>query len=380
MGPLEGIRVIEMAGIGPGPFCAMLLADLGADVVRVDRMAGNSDAVDRDTRFQLMNRNRRSIKMDIKNPEAVATVLDMCRNADALLEGFRPGVMERLGLGPDVCLEANPALVYARMTGWGQDGPLSRRAGHDINYVAISGILSMLGRSNENPLPPLNIIGDMAGGGLLMAYGIVCALLNAKLTGKGQIVDTAMTEGSALMAAAIYGLRGAGIWQDERGVNLLDGAPHFYDVYATADVGFMAVGAIEPQFYAELLDGLELDPADLPKQMDSTHWPEMKRRFTHLFRQKTRDEWTSIFENKDACVTPVLSLTEAAEHPHNRHRGTYASPDGVLQAVPAPKFSRTPGGLESLPPQPGEHTESVLLAYGFADAEIARLRSAGAIG
>jgi alpha-methylacyl-CoA racemase len=379
VGPLEGIKIIEMAGIGPGPFCAMLLADLGAEVIRVDRMDGKGDAVERDPRFQIMNRNRRSIAVDLKNPDAVTTLLDMCGKADALLEGFRPGVMERLGLGPDVCLEANPALVYARMTGWGQDGPLAKRAGHDINYVALSGVLSMLGRSSEKPLPPLNIIGDMAGGGLMMAYGMVSAILHAKLSGTGQVVDTAMTEGSALMAAGIFGLRGAGLWQDERGANLLDGGAPFYDVYETADGGHMAVGAIEPQFYVQLLEGLELDPADRSKQMDRSQWPDMRSRFTELFKGKSRDEWTAIFENKDACVTPVLSLTEAAEHPHNKHRGTYASPEGVLQAAPAPRFSRTPVALESTPPQKGQHTEPVLSSYGFTTDDIARLRGSGAI-
>jgi len=379
MGPLAGIKVIEMAGIGPGPFCAMLLADMGADVIRVDRGDGKGNPVERDPRFQVMNRNRRSIAMDLKHPDAVATLLRMCGKADALLEGFRPGVMERLGLGPDPCLAANHALVYARMTGWGQDGPLAQRAGHDINYVALSGVLSMLGRKGEKPLPPLNIIGDMAGGGLLMAYGMVSAILHAKSTGTGQVVDTAMTEGSALMAASIFGLRGAGIWQDRRGTNLLDGGAPFYDVYETADGGLMAVGAIEPQFYAELLKGLELDPSDLPGQMDPSGWPALRTRFSELFSGKTRDEWTAIFENTDACVTPVLSLTEAAEHPHNRHRGTYASPDEVLQATPAPRFSRTPAGIESLPPQRGEHTESVLAAYGFSVDDIAGLRQSGAI-
>jgi alpha-methylacyl-CoA racemase len=379
MGPLKGYRIIELAGIGPGPFCAMLLADMGAEVVRIDRSDGGGNPIERDARFQVMHRNRRSVSMDLKHPEAVATLLKMCESADAILEGFRPGVMERLGLGPQACQQANEKLVYGRMTGWGQEGPLAQRAGHDINYVAISGVLGMLGRENGIPSPPLNIIGDMGGGGLLLAFGIVCALLEARGSGKGQVVDAAMTEGSALMASTVFGLRGAGIWQDQRGRNILDGGAHFYEVYETSDGGYMAVGAIEKQFYALLLKGLGLDPAELPAQMDSTSWPEMKQRFAQLFASKTRAQWTAIFEDVDACVTPVLSLEEAAAHPHNSLRGSYVKPDDILQAAPAPRFSRTRPAIALPPPNSGEHSDLVLESYGFEPGEIAALRSSGAI-
>jgi alpha-methylacyl-CoA racemase len=303
----------------------------------------------------------------------------MCESADALIEGFRPGVMERLGLGPEACLEVNPKLVYGRMTGWGQDGPMAQRAGHDINYVALSGVLGMLGRGNERPLPPLNIIGDMGGGGLLLAFGVVCALLESRGSGQGQVVDAAMVDGSALMASTIYGLRPAGWWSDRRGVNMLDGGAPFYEVYETSDGGFVAVGAIEQQFYAELLAGLGLDPAKLPAQMDRKSWPKVKRRFARVFKSRTRDEWTEVFEGRDACVAPVLSLTEAAIHPHNFERKSFVDPHGVLQAAPAPRFSRTAPAMSLPPPAPGEHTDDVLADYGFEPAEIAALRQSGAI-
>jgi len=379
MGPLKGYRIIEIAGIGPGPFCAMLLADMGAEVVRVDRSDGKGNPIERESSFQVMHRNRRSVCMDLKKPEAVAALLKMCQSADALLEGFRPGVMERLGLGPEQCLEANPKLVYGRMTGWGQDGPMSQTAGHDINYVALSGVLGMLGRGDERPLPPLNIIGDMGGGGLLLAFGMVCALLESRNSGQGQVVDAAMVEGSALMASGVFGLRPAGWWHDQRGVNMLDGGAPFYEVYETLDGGFVAVGAIESQFYAALLKGLDLDATDLPHQMDMKSWPSMKRRFSKIFLSRSREEWTRIFEGTDACVSPVLSLTEAAVHPHNTAREVYADPDGVLQAMPAPKFSRTQPEMYLPPPGPGQHTDAVLKDYGFGADEVAALRRSGAI-
>lgn len=379
MGPLQGVKIIEMAGIGPGPFCAMLLADMGADVIRIDRADGGGNPVEREPRHQIMNRNRRSIAMNLKNPDCVTALQRMCESADVLLEGFRPGVMERLGLGPEECLKANKQLVYARMTGWGQDGPLAKRAGHDINYVALSGVLGMLGRGDEKPSPPLNIIGDMGGGGLLMAFGIVCALWESRSSGTGQVVDSAMTEGSALMASTVFGLRAAGLWRDQRGANMLDGGAHFYEVYETSDGGYMAVGAIEKQFYALLLEGLGLEAADLPAQMDSSAWPAMKLRFADIFRTKTRDEWTAIYADKDACVTPVLSLTEAAEHPHNQHRATYICPDNVQQAAPAPRFSRTPPVMGAAPPVAGQHTREILNDYGFGAVEVDRLIQAGAV-
>jgi alpha-methylacyl-CoA racemase len=379
MGPLEGLRIIEIAGIGPGPFCAMLLADMGADVVRVDRLDSGGNPLERPARSQVMHRNRRSIAADLKHPDAIAAIRKMCVSADALLEGFRPGVMERLGLGPEDCARANPRLVYGRMTGWGQDGPMASRAGHDINYVALSGVLGMLGRSGERPAPPLNVIGDMGGGGLLLAFGIVCALLEARRSGRGQVVDASMVEGSALLASTVYELRAAGWWGERRGSNLLDSGAPFYEVYETADGGFMAVGAIEPQFYAALLDGLGLDAAHLPAQMDRTAWPQLKERIAGIFSTRTRAEWSETFEGTDACVTPVLTLAEAALHPHNTERRTFLRPDGALQAAPAPRFSRSRPEMRLPPPEPGEHSEAVLGEFGFGPEEIAALRRAGAI-
>ena len=378
MGPLQGYRVIEIAGIGPGPFCGMLLADMGADVVRVDRTDGG-DPLGRDPRTQVMHRNRRSIAADLKRPEAVSAVLKMCGSSDALIEGFRPGVMERLGLGPEACLGSNPRLVYGRMTGWGQDGPLAARAGHDINYAALAGVLGLLGRPDERPAPPLNIVADMGGGGLLLAFGVVCALLEAQRSGRGQVVDAGMVEGAALMASTVHELRAGGWWGEARGRNLLDGGAPFYDVYETRDGGFMAVGAIEPHFYAALLDGLGLDPADLPPQMDRTRWPLLRARLAAAFAARTRAEWTEIFESRDACVTPVLSLPEAALHPHNTERGVFTRRDGALQAAPAPRFSRTSPLMTRPPPVPGEHTDEVLAEFGFAPDDIADLRRSGAV-
>ncbi|HMB60723.1 MAG TPA: CaiB/BaiF CoA-transferase family protein, partial [Xanthomonadales bacterium] len=303
----------------------------------------------------------------------------MCRSADGLLEGFRPGVMERLGLGPAECLAANSKLVFGRMTGWGQDGPLSQTAGHDINYVAISGVLGMLGRADERPLPPLNIVGDMGGGGLLLAFGMVCALLESRSSGQGQVVDTSMVEGSALMASAVYGLRPAGWWSDQRGSNLLDGGAPFYEVYETLDGGYMAVGAIEPQFYSALLKGLGLDESDLPHQMKKQCWPELKEKFTRVFKTRTRDEWAAVFDGTDACASPVLSLEEAARHPHNTARASFTRPHDVLQAAPAPRFSRTAPEMSLPPPGPGQHSDAILAEFGFDDSEIAALRGSKAV-
>jgi alpha-methylacyl-CoA racemase len=378
MGPLQGYRVIEIGSIGPGPFCAMMLADMGAEVVRVDRPEAG-DPLGRNPRSQLMHRNRRSLALDLKRPEAATTLLRMCSRADALIEGFRPGVMERLGLGPEECLAANPRLVYGRMTGWGQDGPLAQRAGHDINYAALSGVLGLLGRAEERPAPPLNIVADMGGGGLLLAFGLVCALLEAARSGRGQVVDAGMVEGSALMASTVLELRAGGWWRDERGSNLLDGGAPFYEVYETCDGAYMAVGAIEPPFYAALLEGLQLDPAELPGQMDARHWPELRQRFAAIFASRTRAEWTEIFEGTDACVTPVLTPDEAALHPHNTERRVYQRREGALQASPAPRFSRTRPEQRRPPPLPGEHTDEVLEAFGFGLREIEALREAGAV-
>lgn len=348
-GPLTGIRVVEVSGIGPGPFCAMMLADAGADVLRIERPGGPKPAPPFDAARNVGNRGRRSLILDVKDPRGRALLLRICEAVDVLIEGGRPGVMERLGLGPDICLARNPRLIYGRMTGWGQQGPLARMAGHDINYFGLSGSLAMCGRSGEVPSPNLNLVADMGGGGLMLAFGIVAALLEAVRSGKGQVIDAAMVDGAALLAAQIHGNRAMGRWSDARGTNLLDSGAPFYDVYETADGGYMAVGAIEPQFYALLIEGLGLADADLPGQRDQTSWPAMKARFAEIFRSRTRAEWTEQFEDSDACVTPVLTPDEAARHPHLAARDTFVRPGGVLQPAPAPRFGRTPGRV-GLPP------------------------------
>ena len=380
MGPLAGLKIIELAGLGPGPFCAMLLADMGAEVLRIDRKDGGGRPIRLDDTKDVLNRGRRSVAMDLKNPEAVATVLDLCAGADALIEGFRPGVMERMGLGPEVCLKRNPRLVYGRMTGWGQEGPLAKRAGHDINYIAVAGVLHMFGRAGERPVPPTNLVGDMGGGGLLLAFGIVCAMLEARSSLQGQIVDAAMVDGASLLATSVYGLAAMGYWNPSRwGVNLTDTGAHFYEVYATSDDKLVAVGAIESQFYAQLLEGLGLDGAELPPQMDAASWPQMKDRFAQVFRTKSRAEWEQIFAGTDACVSPVLSPLEAIGNAHMQARRSFAEIGAVTQPAPAPRFSRTPGEIARPPPLPGEHTVEALAAWGLSDARIRELREAGAI-
>ena len=380
MGPLAGLKIIELAGLGPGPFCAMLLADMGAEVLRIDRKDGSGRPIRLDDAKDALNRGRRSVAMDLKNPEAVATVLDLCAGADALIEGFRPGVMERMGLGPEACLKRNPRLVYGRMTGWGQEGPLAKRAGHDINYIAVAGVLHMFGRDGERPVPPANLVGDMGGGGLLLAFGIVCALLEARSSLQGQIVDAAMVDGASLLATSVYGLAAMGLWNPSRwGVNLTDTGAHFYEVYATSDDKLVAVGAIESQFYTQLLKGLGLDGADLPPQMDAASWPQMKRRFAQVFRTKSRAEWEKIFAGTDACVSPVLSPLETIENAHMQARRSFAEIGAVTQPAPAPRFSRTPGEIARPPPLPGQHTVEALAAWGLSDARIRDLREAGAI-
>jgi alpha-methylacyl-CoA racemase len=382
MGPLSGVRVVEFAGIGPGPFAAMLLADLGAEVLRLDRKEGAAiaRAIGMDFAKDVSNRGRPSAAVDLKNPESVALALDLLASADILIEGFRPGVMEGLGLGPELCLGRNPRLVYGRMTGWGQTGPLARRAGHDINYIAMSGMLHTFARRNERPLPPGNTVADMGGGGLMLAFGVLSALIEARTSGRGQVVDAAMFEGAALLGTSIFVLMGMGLYDPSRpGAHLSDTGAHFYEVYETQDARYVAVGAIEPQFYAQLLKGLGLDAASLPKQMDAASWPDMKRRFADIFRTKSRAEWDKIFEGTDACVSPVLSPTEAAEDPHARSRGSFANAGGVLQPAPAPRFSRTPAGLSRLPPLPGADTDEALALWGVSEERIAALRAAGAI-
>ncbi|HEV3352846.1 MAG TPA: CaiB/BaiF CoA-transferase family protein [Acidimicrobiales bacterium] len=374
-GPLQGFKIIEMAGIGPGPFTAMMLADMGAEVLRVDRPNARVLNPDKD----VLNRGRRSIAVDLKHPDGVQTVLRLVEQADALLEGFRPGVMERLGLGPDECLARNPKLVYGRMTGWGQEGPLAHAAGHDINYIAIAGVLNNFKRDGERPVPPNNLVGDFGGGGLLLAFGLVCGLLEASRSGKGQVVDAAMVDGAAVLSTMIHAFVAMGIWQDNPGHNMLDTGAPFYEVYETADGKFMAIGAIEQQFYAELLERSGLKDIELPFQMDRDQWPAMKDQFAALFKRKTRDEWQSILEGTDACAVPVLSMTEAPSHPHNVARQTFIERDGVVQPAPAPRFSRTAAAIASPPPAPGEHTDDALTDWGFTADEVAKLREAGAV-
>ncbi|MGH2829826.1 MAG: CaiB/BaiF CoA transferase family protein [Actinomycetota bacterium] len=375
MGPLHGIRVVEIAGIGPGPFAAMMLADMGADVLRVDRL--NSVSLLRTNASQdVVNRGRRSVALDLKNPEGVAVVMRMVEQSDALIERFRAGVAERLGIGPDECLKRNPRLVYGRITGWGQDGPLAGASGHDINYIALAGALSSIGRAGEPPVPPINLLGDYGGGGMLLAFGVVCGLLEAKASGKGQVVDAAMVDGVAALTAMIYGLRAMGAWQDERGANIIDTGAPFYDVYQTKDALYISIGALEPKFYEELVERVGLD---LPSREDPNNWPVIRERLTTLFKSKTRDEWCEVLEGTDACFAPVLSMSEAHAHRHNRVRETFTDAYGILQPSPAPRFSRTPGAIASPPAQPGEHTTVALKDWGFSDARIEELRASGAI-
>jgi len=380
-GPLSGLRIIELAGIGPGPWCAFMLADMGADIVKIDRAGSVNGGDPASPPVDVLNRGRRSVGLDLKNPDGVETLLKLVEKADALFEPFRPGVAERLGIGPDVCLERNPRLVYGRMTGWGQDGPYAHTAGHDINYIALAGALEPIGRAREGPVPPLNLIGDFGGGGMLLAYGLVCGLLEAQRSGQGQVVDAAMVDGAACLMMMFHAFRAMGIWNDERGTNLLDTGAYFYDVYETADGKYVSIGSLEPQFYAELLrtTGLEGDP-DVPWQHDRAQWPRMKERMREVFRQKTRDEWCEIMEGTDVCFAPVLSLAEAPHHPHNVHRQTFVEREGVVQPAPAPRFSRTPGDIQRPPAHAGQHTDEVLREWlDLGDTDLAKLREAGAV-
>jgi alpha-methylacyl-CoA racemase len=379
MGPLAGISVVEIAGIGPGPFCAMMLADMGAEVIRVDRAENVTGGDPANPPADLNNRGRRSIGVDLKNPDGVAVVLDLVERADALIEGFRPGVAERLRIGPDECLARNPRLVYGRMTGWGQDGPLAGAAGHDINYIALAGALDPIGRRGEAPVPPLNLIGDYGGGGMLLAFGVVCGVLEAQRSGQGQVVHTAMVDGAAVLMTMTHALRAMGIWNDERGTNMLDTGAHFYNVYETADGQYVSIGSIEPQFYAELLRLTGLEGEELPWQHDRVQWPALKERLAAIFRTKTRDEWSELMEGTDVCFAPVLSIPEAMEHPHNVDRDTFVEVAGIRQPGPAPRFSRTKPEISSPPPHAGQHTDEVLAAAGFDADRVAKLREAGAI-
>jgi alpha-methylacyl-CoA racemase len=380
-GPLAGYRIIEIAGIGPGPFAAMLLADLGAEVVRVERAAAVRGPAPDQPHGDVLLRGRRNIAVDLKHPDGVATLLDLVERADALIEGFRPGVMERLGVGPDACRARNPKLVFGRMTGWGQTGPYSQAAGHDINYISLAGALAHFGRRGEGPTPPLNMVGDFGGGGMFLALGVVAGLLEAQRSGQGQVVDTAMVDGSAVLMTMFWAFRSIGMFnENERGTNLLDTGAHFYDVYRCSDGEYISLGSIEPQFYAELLrlTGLS-DDEQFAKQMDQTQWEPLKARLTELFATKSRDEWCDIMEHTDVCFAPVLKMSEAAEHPHNVERGTFIEVGGVLQPAPAPRFSRTENEVGSTPAWPGQHTRDVLEAWGVQPARIDGLLESGAV-
>jgi alpha-methylacyl-CoA racemase len=379
-GPLTGLRVVEVAGIGPGPFAGMMLADAGADVIRVDR-ADAGPGVAGTGPLDVVGRGRRSVAVDLKRPEGVEVVLRLAERSDVLFEGFRPGVAERLGIGPEPCLARNPALVYGRMTGWGQDGPLAHAAGHDIAYIALAGALHLVGRPEEPPPPPVNVVGDYGGGGMLLAFGIVCAVLEARRTGRGQVVDAAIVDGTALLTALFHGLRAGGRWTDARGAHLLDGGAPFYGSYECADGRFVAVGALEPKFSAELLDRLEV-PADddLRRRLyDPSAWPELRGRLAERFRTRTREEWCALLEGTDACFAPVLSLGEAPGHAHSAARGTFTEVAGVVQPAPAPRFSATPSGIAGPAPEPGADTDDVLAELGHTEAEIAALRAAGTV-
>ncbi len=380
-GPLTGYRIIEIAGIGPGPFAAMLLADMGAEVVRVERAGMVRGSAPDTPHPDILRRNRRNIAIDLKHPDGVATLLDLVERADALIEGFRPGVMERLGVGPDVCLDRNPRLVFGRMTGWGQDGPYAHAAGHDINYIALAGALAHFGRAGQPPTPPMNMVGDFGGGGMFLAFGVVCALLEAVRSGEGQVVDTAMVDGTATLMTMFWTMTQTGFHdQSQRGVNLLDTGAHFYDVYECADGEYVSIGSIEPQFYAELirLTGLA-DDADFAQQMDRNRWPDLKRRLGELFVTKTRDEWCAIMEHTDVCFAPVLRMEEAARHPHNVERGTFVEVDGMTQPAPAPRFSRTEATIDRPPAHDGQHTVEVLREWGIAGDRVGELVASGAV-
>jgi alpha-methylacyl-CoA racemase len=378
MGPLTGVRVVEVASLAPAPFGCMILSDLGADVLRVDRAERCRPDAPQPT--DPLSRGRRSLGLNLKDPAAIALLLRLIEDADVLVEGFRPGVAERLGFGPQTCAERNPGLIFARMTGWGQVGPLAPTAGHDIDYIAISGALSTVGRAGETPVPPLNLVGDFGGGGMLLALGILAAMVERASSGLGQVVDAAMVDGSALLTSFIYGMRATGAWQDNRGSNLLDGGAPFYDTYQTADGQYVAVGALEPQFYAALLDGLGLTAAGLPGQHDRAGWPVLRQAFAAKFGSRSRADWEQVFAGTDACVSPVLTLAEAPRHPHAVARSAFVDVNGLIQPAPAPRFGRTAPPAPAAPPRLGADTDSVLAGLGLTEAEIADLRGRGVIG
>lgn len=378
-GPLSGYRIVEIAGIGPGPFAAMMLADMGAEVIRVDRAQSVRGPAPETPFFDLLQRGRKNIAIDLKNPQGVETLLQLIEKADAVIEGFRPGVMERLGIGPDVCLARNPKLVFGRMTGWGQEGMYGQAAGHDINYISLAGALAHFARPGETPLPPLNMVGDFGGGGMFLAYGVVCALLEAQKSGKGQVVDTAMVDGAAVLMTMFWAFKNIGMHDENNpGTNLLDTGAHFYDAYRCKDDKFISIGSIEPQFYAELLrlTGLADDP-EFASHMDRTKWSSLKPKVSAVFATKTQAEWCAIMEATDVCFAPVLTMSEAAQHPHNKERNTFVESHGVMQPAPAPRFSRTKTSLDQPPAHPGQHTSEVLTAWGIGDIE--SLIASGAI-
>ncbi|MBL4607537.1 MAG: CoA transferase [Pseudomonadales bacterium] len=376
MGPLAGVKVIELAGIGPGPFCGMMLADMGAEVIRIDRAGGGlGGAIPND----ILNRGRRSIAVNLKSQEGVNVVLRLCEQADIIFEGFRPGVAERLGVGPEQCMAKNPKIVYGRMTGWGQDGPMANAAGHDINYISLTGALHAIGRKGERPVPPLNLVGDFGGGAMYLAFGLMCALFEAQKSGKGQVVDAAMVDGASSLMSMFWTFKNMGMHVEERESNMLDGATHFYDTYETKDGKYISLGSIEPQFYRLLIEKAGLNAEQFAPQMVTAKWPELKAELTEVFKAKTRDEWCEIMEGTDICFAPVLSLSEAPEHPHMKARKTFVELDGITQPAPAPRFSRTSPELTTSSRKAGEDTTSILTDFGFDNAEIEDLKSKGAV-
>ena len=379
MGPLTGIRIVELQGIGPGPFCGMMLSDMGAEVIRIDRADRVQGGDPGSPPSDLLARGRRSVGINLKEPGGVEAALRLIDGADGVFEGFRPGVMERLGLGPDVCLERNPKLVYGRMTGWGQEGPYAQMAGHDINYISLAGALAPIGRKGQAPVPPLNLIGDFGGGGMLLALGMVAALLEAHRSGKGQVVDAAMVDGASSLITFIHGSIAAGSWVEEPGSNLLDTGSHFYDAYETADGRYISLGSIEPQFYAELLELTGLKDEELPAQMDKSAWPALKEKVAAIVKTKTRAEWVEIMDGSDVCFAPVLQPSEAPLHPHAQHRKSFVEIAGITQPAPSPRFSRTESAVQGPPAHAGQHTDDVLTDAGFSEEEVAALRESGAV-
>jgi alpha-methylacyl-CoA racemase len=379
MGPLKGVKVLEIASIGPGPFAAMMLSDMGAEVLRIDRIIQEREIDLEEADKDILNRGRKSVSIDLKKPAGVEAVLRLAERSDALIEGFRPGVMERLGLGPEVCLKRNPRLVYGRVTGWGQEGPLASAAGHDINYIALAGVLDAIGRVDQPPVPPLNLLGDFGAGGMFLAFGVVCALVERVTSGRGQVVDAAMVDGAAILMTMIHSLRAMGNWNLERGTNLLDTGAPFYEVYECLDGKYISVGSLEPQFYDLLIKLTGMEGEKLPDQMDRAAWPTLKDRMAKIFKSKTREEWCQVMEGTDVCFAPLLSMVEAPEHPHLVHRGTFIEVAGITQAAPAPRFSRTAPEISHPPPHPGQHTDEALSEWGFTREEIAELRDCRAV-